>query len=84
MMTKEALVELVNSKKNKGQLTEEDVLEIGIAHRELPKPDRSWAWVADLIDWQGTPNSLRNYILRHSNCFKSSIYSSFKAPIFIR
>ena len=63
-MTKEALVELVNSKKNKGQLTEEDVLEIGIAHRELPKPDRSWAWVADLIDWQGTPNSLRNYILR--------------------
>ena len=64
MMTKEALVELVNSKKNKGQLTKEDVLEIGTAHRELPKSDRSWAWVADLIDWQGTPNSLRNYILR--------------------
>ena len=63
MMTKEKFVELVNSK-CKDKLTRDDILEIGIAHRELPKSERSWAVVAKMINWNGSGESLRSFVLR--------------------
>ena len=64
-MTKESFIAFVNEKLNSGNdLTKDDVYEIGKKHRELPKSERSWAWVADLIHWKGTGESLRGFVLR--------------------
>ena len=63
MMTKEKIIELVESKAK--PLTNDDIVEIGIAHRELPKAERSWSWVANLVDWQGSGESLRCFVLRN-------------------
>ena len=66
MMTKKEFLKLVDDKivETAGALTPEDVLELGIAHRELPKAERNWAELADLISWSGSSESLRNFIIR--------------------
>lgn len=63
-MTKETLIELVNKKLSNGKLSKDDAYEIGVAHRELPKAERNWSWLAELIHWEGTGESLRNFVLR--------------------
>lgn len=66
MMTKEKFVELVQKrlKEKKNNLSEQDIIDIGIAHRELPKADRDWANVVKMINWNGSGESLRHFILR--------------------
>ena len=64
-MTKEAFIEFVDQKLHQpGELTKDEVYEICKMHRELPKVERSWSWLADLINWQGTAESLRQFTLK--------------------
>lgn len=63
-MTKQTFIELVEKKKAEGPLQEEDIVDIGIAHRQLPKTDRNWSWVANLIDWKGSSEALRGFVRR--------------------
>lgn len=64
MMTKNAFIEFVNEKTKNGTLSKDDIYEIGVKHRELPKAERNWSWLADLIKWSGSGESLRGFILR--------------------
>lgn len=63
-MTKESFIEFVNAQLKDAELTKDIAYEIGKKHRELPKADRNWSWVADLIHWNGSGESLRNFVLR--------------------
>ena len=64
-MTKEAFIEFVDQKlRESGDLTKDEIYEICKKHRELPKIERSWSWLADLIHWQGTAESLRQFTLK--------------------
>lgn len=64
-MTKESFIEFVNQKMNEqNELTKDDIYEICKKHRELPKAERSWSWLVDLINWQGTAESLRQFTLK--------------------
>lgn len=64
-MTKQEFIELVDSRMSvKDTLSKDEIYEIGKAHRELPKQDRNWSWVADLINWQGSAEALRGFVLR--------------------
>ena len=63
-MTKESFIEFVNEQLKDSEITKDIAYEIGKAHRKLPKGDRNWSWVADLIHWNGSGESLRNFVLR--------------------
>ena len=66
MMTKEKFIDLVEKrlKEKKNNLNEQDIIDIGIAHRELPKVERDWSSVAKMIHWNGSGESLRHFVLR--------------------
>ena len=64
MMTKDDVINLINKKLSGGKLSKDDFYEIGVAHRELPKGDRNWAWLADLTKWEGSGESYRSFVLR--------------------
>ena len=65
-MTKKELNALVEKKmtERNSDLTENDVLEIGIAHRQLLKAERNWSELAKKINWTQGGESLRNFVLR--------------------
>lgn len=65
-MTKKELNALVEKKmaERNSDLTENDVLEIGIAHRQLLKAERNWGELAKKINWTQGGESLRNFVLR--------------------
>ena len=64
-MNKESFKELVR-KYSDGHnvLADEQVVELGIAHRDLPKADRNWSEFAKMIGWESGGESLRNFVLR--------------------
>ena len=62
-MTKEEIINQVKSL-NKTHLTNDEVVMVGLMHRELPKEERDWQWMADLINWSGSKESLRQFVLR--------------------
>lgn len=64
MMTKEEFIKFVDEKTKDCTLTKDIAYEIGKKHRELPKIERNWSWVAELIGWHGTGESLRSFVLR--------------------
>lgn len=66
MMTSEKFTNLVKTrlKEKNNNLDETDIVDIGIAHRELPKAERSWSKVANMINWTGSGESLRCFVLR--------------------
>ena len=49
---------------NTPSLHEVDILDIGIAHRSLPKADRNWNELAKRINWEQGGESLRSFVLR--------------------
>lgn len=64
-MTKQEFKKFVQDKlANTNYLHENDVLEIGIAHRNLLKADRNWNELAKDIAWEQGGESLRNFVLR--------------------
>ena len=64
-MTKEEFVKFVNQRcQENGEFTRDDIYEIGKKHKELPKADRNWAWVTELVHWNGTGESLRQFVLK--------------------
>ena len=69
-MTRDELFKLVDSfGKNKGEYSEEEIIEIGTAHKKLPRSERSWAVLADRLGWEGTGESLRLFV-------KNKLYSN--------
>lgn len=68
-MTKEredfnTLVKEIMAKSNGSKLSEQQVVDLGIAHRDLPKSERNWSALAEEIKWDGSGESLRNFVLR--------------------
>ena len=43
-------------------LTKADIYEIGLMHKSLPRTDRDWTWIAELVSWEGSSESLRNWV----------------------
>lgn len=67
MMTKQAFKELVRKYSDGTDtvaLSDDKVVELGIAHRDLPKADRNWSEFASMIGWKSGGESLRNFVLR--------------------
>lgn len=65
LMTKEEFYNLINSKQPvNGAFTEDDIYEFGKALKELPRKDRSWEELADIIRWEGNYEGLRSFINR--------------------
>lgn len=69
-MSRDELFKLIDSfGKNKGEYSEEEIIEIGTAHKKLPRSERSWAVLADRLGWEGTGESLRLFV-------KNKLYSN--------
>lgn len=64
MMTWENLDEMLKSRSEKGYLTKDDIYEIGIAHRKLPKQSRNWARLLGLTGGFSSAQSYRSFVLR--------------------
>ena len=47
-MTREKIVEMIKNKQAKAPLSRDDLFEIGVAHRQLPRAERSWSWLLNL------------------------------------
>ena len=62
-MTKQEIINLVNERKGKGSLTQDDYYEIGLAHRQLPKQERSWSWLLSLTGGFVSSEAYRNFVL---------------------
>ena len=65
-MTKEELLKFIEVKlsNSKGKLTKEDLYEIGLEHRKLPKVERSWHWLLSITGGFLSAESYRNYVLK--------------------
>lgn len=62
-MTKDTLLELINSfNRAPGEYTSEELYEIGLAHKQLPRNERSWNLLASLVGWTGTSEAYRNFV----------------------
>lgn len=62
-MTREEFIKFVEATwADKKELSKDDIYMIGVAHRELPKEEKSWQLVADLVGWNGSSESLRKYV----------------------
>jgi len=64
-MTKHEIVNLIKERRalHGGILTKEDLFDIGMAHRQLPKTERSWAWLLSLTGGFGTSEAYRVFIV---------------------
>ena len=62
-MTREEIVSLIDEKKSKGFLNKDDYYEIGLAHRELPKSERSWSWLLALTGGFSSSEAYRCFVV---------------------
>ncbi len=62
-MTREEIYSLVATKKEKGFLTKDDYFEIGLAHRQLPKSQRSWSWLVSITGGFGSSVAYRTFVV---------------------
>ena len=62
-MTREEIIKLVNEKQAKGFLSKDDYYEIGLAHRQLPKVERSWSWLLSLTGGFTSSESFRTFVV---------------------
>lgn len=66
-MTREEIVNLIEEKEKVGlgYLSRDDLYEIGLAHRELPKSQRSWEWLNSMTGNYFVSNeAYRNFVLK--------------------
>ena len=75
-MTREELVKLIEEKQEKGFLSKEDYYEIGLAHRELPKSERSWSWLLSLTGGFKSSESYRTFVVHRLK--EDSSYASIR------
>ena len=62
-MTRQEIIELIDKKSKDGDLTKDDLYEIGLAHRNLPKQDRSWSWLLSLTGGFVSSEAYRGYVI---------------------
>ena len=62
-MTREEIIEKIKSY-NTPELSEAQLYEIGVMHKQLPKSQRDWTWVAELVDWRGSSEAYRHFTNR--------------------
>lgn len=68
-MTRQEIKTLIDNRRAlHGKLTREDFFDIGMAHRQLPKIERSWSWLLSLTggleDGFQTSEGYRNFIVK--------------------
>lgn len=64
-MTRQEIKSLIDNRKAiHGTLTREDLLDIGVAHRQLPKAERGWSWLVGLTGGFRTGESYRNFVMK--------------------
>lgn len=64
-MTKNDLMTLISSfGKLPGEYTQQEIYEIGKAHRNLSQKDKNWEWLANLIGYPGSGDNLRCFVKR--------------------
>lgn len=63
-MTFKELISFISSfQKVPGEFTRDEIFEIGKAHRQVePAKDKSWAFIKDVVGWEGSTDSLRMYV----------------------
>lgn len=62
-MKKKELIDLITSfKKRPGEYTEDEIYQIGVAHKQLLQSEKCWSEVASLIGWKGSGEQLRSFI----------------------
>lgn len=64
MITLKSFIEYVNSipKDKGGGYSKDQIYLIGLEHKKLPKALRDWSMVAELVGWEGNPESLRAFV----------------------
>lgn len=63
-MTREEIEKLIAEKEEaSGDLTYDDLYEIGLAHRKLPKAERSWSWLLSLTGGFISAEAYRQFVL---------------------
>lgn len=62
-MTREEIEALIEEKQAKGFLSKDDYYEIGLAHRELPKGERSWSWLLSLTGGFPSSEAYRTFVV---------------------
>lgn len=63
-MTREKIVEMIKSKQAKAPLSRDDLFEIGVAHRQLPRAERSWSWLLNLTGGFSSSEGYRNFVIK--------------------
>ena len=65
-MTRQDVVDLVNEKLEvSNNLSRDDLYEIGLAHRKLPKVERSWEWLNSIVGYKFVSSeAYRNFVLK--------------------
>lgn len=65
-MTRQSIIDLIDKKLEEHEtLNREDLYEIGIAHKSLPKADRGWSWLNAITGHQfGSGEGYRNFVLK--------------------
>lgn len=61
-MTREEIESAIAHKRESGGLSKDDLYQIGLMHRELPKMDRSWKWLLDLTGGFVSSEAYREYV----------------------
>ena len=63
-MTFKELISFISSfQKVPGEFTRDEIFEIGKAHRQVePAKDKTWAFIKDVVGWEGSTDSLRMYV----------------------
>lgn len=80
MMNRQMIKNRVAELSNNGarRLSKSEFVEIGILHRDLPRGERSWEWLADLTGWYGTAEAYRALV---KNTLKKEGYFEISGPI---
>ena len=63
-MTREKIVEMIKNKQAKAPLSRDDLFEIGVAHRQLPRAERSWSWLLNLTGGFSSSEGYRNFVIK--------------------
>ena len=62
-MNKEEYYALVESLKNEdGTYSDDSVYQLGVALKSLPRADRDWLELKEIVNWDGVTESLRNWV----------------------
>ena len=72
-MTREEVLKLISEKQSKGFLTKDDYYEIGLAHRQLPKAERSWSWLLEKTGGFTSSEAYRSFVVHRLRTSEESL-----------